>query len=162
MNVFKNGYYGMHEGRLYRIGKRYETAAELCSEDREDLSNGFACSHSESFIRKYGFVCIKDVPKSELTEVYRIRTFAQYKDIKLYVYKANRDHTLILLCPQLLSDFSEDDRRIRDKLTGMGFYVFETEKAGHTYAKNVPPDDPDMQLFQIREKIDIDKLSYEF
>lgn len=162
MNVFKNGYYGMYNGSLYRIGKRYETSVELCSDDRNDMDNGFVCNSSESFIKQYGFVCIKNVPKSELTEVYRIRYFADYRGTRFYIYRSDPDNTVTLLCPLMLSDYSEDDCKIRDRLVEMGFYVFETDKAGHTYAKDIPADDPQVQILQIREKVDISKMSYEF
>lgn len=162
MNSFKNGYYGMYNGSLYRIGKRYETSAELCSDDRNDMDNGFVCNSSESFIKQYGFVCTKNVPKSEITEVYRIRSFADYKGFKLYIYKTNPDNTLTLLFPPMLSEYSEDECKIRDILVELGFYVFETDKTGHTYAKDISADDPEAEFYQTREEIDICKLSYEF
>ena len=58
----------------------------------------------------------------------------------------------------MISSHSERDREIRDTLTEMGFYVFEVDKFGLTYAKDVPIDDPELEIFEERKEIDISKL----
>lgn len=157
MNEIRNGRYGMYNGELYRIGKTYKNSVHLCSENRDDLRNGFTCDSSESFIEKYGFVCIKDVPKGEITEAYEITTYAHYKGLKLYIHGKKTENMLILLNNQLLSN-SESDCEVRDVLIGMGFYVFNVDKFGCMYAKDVPIDAPELEIFEERKEIDISKL----
>lgn len=48
----RDGNYGMYNGKLYRIGITYKDSVHLCSEDRDDLNNGFTCNSSESYIEK--------------------------------------------------------------------------------------------------------------
>lgn len=158
MNEIRNGRYGIYNGELYRIGKTYKNSVHLCSENRNDLRNGFTCDSSESFIEKYGFVCIKDVPKDEITEAYKITPYANYKGFKLYIHGKKSDNMLTLLHTQMILSHSERDREIRDTLIEMGFYVFNVDKFGLTYAIDVPIDDPELEIFEGRKEIDISKL----
>lgn len=162
MNEIRNGRYGMYNGELYRIGKTYKNSVHLCSENRDDLRNGFTCDSSESFIEKYGFVCIKDVPKSEITEAYKIETYALYKGLKFDIIGSHQEGTNILLnlCGNQISSHnpSEEERKYEDKLIKIGFHMGIVDKTFYMYEKSVPMDDPELEIFEERTEIDINKL----
>ena len=161
LNV-RRGKYGLYNNKLYRILSKSISSKsdtiELCSTDEQDLKNGFTNNDSEFITKKYGFTCTKEVPKYEITEAYEITTYANYKGLKLYIHGKKSDNMLTLLHTQMISSHSERDREIRDTLIEMGFYVFNVDKFGLTYAKDVPIDDPELEIFEERKEIDISKL----
>lgn len=130
----------------------------IVSRNKDDIQNGFIPINVE-YNKKYGFFqCQKEVPKNEITEAYEITTYANYKGFKLYIHGKKSDNMLTLLHTQMISSHSERDREIRDTLIEMGFYVFNVDKFGLTYAKDVPIDDPELEIFEERKEIDISKL----
>lgn len=64
------------------MGKEYKKSTKLMqgnfvkiiSWEKSDLKNGFICYESENFMKKFGFSCEKEVPKSEITKAYKIET----------------------------------------------------------------------------------------
>lgn len=151
--VFNNNIY-------YPSGKKSpnDGMVYIISENKDDIQNGFIPINVE-YNKKYGFFqCRKEVPKNEITEAYEITTYANYKGFKLYIHGKKSDNILTLLNTQMLSNYSESDCKIRDVLIEMGFYVFEVDKTGCTYAKDVPIDDPELEIFEERKEIDISKL----
>lgn len=158
----KRGRYAIHNGNEYQIYNGVldnENVILLLSHNREDLQNGFILSYSEEYMhRRQFFTCEKEVYKSEITEAYEITPYANYKGFKLYIHGKKSDNMLTLLHTQMISSHSERDREIRDTLIEMGFYVFNVDKFGLTYAKDVPIDDPELEIFEERKEIDISKL----
>lgn len=158
MSDIRNSKYGLYKGKLYRIGETYKGSVHLCSSSREDLNNGFICDSSEDFIKKYGFVCIKDVPKNEIAEAYDIRTHAVYKSVSASIMRSRKPNC-ILLSTTCLYWLGEDRDEFLKKVTNAGFEYTDTEQGGYKiYEKEVSLDDPDLELIEKRTEIDISKL----
>lgn len=152
----KNSEYGLYQGKLYRIGKTNETSVDLCSRNPDDLNNGFKCNHTEDFIKKYGFVCIKEVSRSEISEAYKIITYAVYKGVNASIVGWKKDNKVELYTTCL---YGEDEEEFLKKMEYAGFNFSHCEQGGdRIYAIIVPLDDPDLQLIEKRTEIDINKL----
>lgn len=152
----KNSEYGLYQGKLYRIGKTNETSVDLCSRNPDDLNNGFKCNHTEDFIKKYGFVCIKEVSRSEISEAYKIITYAVYKGVNASIVGWKKDNKVELYTTCL---YGEDEEEFLKKMEYAGFNFSHCEQGGdRIYAIIVPLDDPDLQLLEHRTELDIDKL----
>lgn len=152
----KNSEYGLYQGKLYRIGKTNETSVDLCSRNPDDLNNGFKCNHTEDFIKKYGFVRIKEVPKSEITEAYNIRTYAVYKGVSASIVGGSKENQIGLITTCL---YGEDKEMFLKKMKSTGFEFSHYEQGGYCmYRKDVSLDDPDLQLIEERTELDISKL----
>lgn len=156
----RRGTYVIYKGQEYRTGlwEKIPGIVRLSSLNEKDLDKGFYCVKSQEYMKLHGFRCQKEVPKSEITEVYKITPYANYKGFKLYIHGKKSDNMFTLLHTQIISSHSERDREIRDTLIEMGFYVFNVDKFGLTYAKDVPIDDPELETFEERTEIDISEL----
>ena len=160
MTEVRNGNYGMYKGKLYRIGQTYKDSVHLCSINRDDLNNEFICNYTKTQTEYYGFICIKDVPKSEITEAYEIKTHAFYKGITYSIIGVENGTNLLTLaapCEIPLHPTGEM-LEIKNNLVEMGFYVYIADKFGLTYAKDVSIDDPELKIIEERTEIDINKL----
>ena len=83
----RNDIYGVYNNLEYRIGKRGEDWINLCSEDSNDLKNGFTLYK--------GLIYIKTVKISELSGIYSIKTYANYKGYKCQALKKLNDKVLL-------------------------------------------------------------------
>ena len=148
----KNSEYGLYQGKLYRIGKTCVVSVDLCSINPDDLNNGFICNHTEDFIKKYGFVCIKEVPRNEITEAYEIRTYAIYRGKKFDVNPWYEDIQLIIGFDRI----TEADK-IKE-IKSWGFTELQFERTSTTFEKIVSLDDPELKIIEERKTLDISKL----
>lgn len=158
----RNGFYAVYRGQEYKTGWREEKnrgMISLLSWDKKDLDNGFYCEKSQEYMEQHGFYCVKEVPKSEITEEYRITPYAAYKGFLFQICGSTINNELRLVS-QMLSRYNEVDCEITAKITEMGFYVREIDKCGCFYEKLVPIDDPELDTFEVREEIEINKMVY--
>ena len=154
----KNSEYGLYQGNLYRIGKTCVASVDLCSINPDDLNNGFICNHTEDFIKKYGFVCIKEVPKSEITEAYKIETTAIYKTQKYYVDRAStQGEDMVRIYTPPISTVKETELYNEYKKNGFSDGM-KFEYGDVLLYKYVSVNDPDLQIVEKRTKLDISKL----
>lgn len=134
----------------------------ITSYDRNDLNNGFVCDLNEDFIKKYGFYCQKTVPKNEITEAYKIKTYVLYKGLKFDIIGSHQEGTNILLnlCGNQISSHnpSEEEQKYEEKLIKIGFHMGIVDKTFYMYEKSVPIDDPELETFEERKEIDISEL----
>lgn len=156
----RQGMYGLYNGVLYRVLSKSSNdpidVIKICSNNKTDLKNGFICNDSEDVIKKYGFVCIKEVPRSEITEAYNIRTYAVYKGVNASIVGWLKDNKVELYTTCL---YGEDEEEFLKKMEYAGFEFSHGEQGGYrVYAKIVSLDDPDLQLLEHRTELDIDKL----
>ncbi|AUG56153.1 hypothetical protein [Acetivibrio saccincola] len=85
----RNGVYAVYKGKEYEAGRSVESnVIVLRSYNPNDVSKGFSLYK--------GIVYVKRVQRSELEEVYRISTFADYKGIKLRAMKEDRGKILLV------------------------------------------------------------------
>ena len=150
----KSGTYFIYHGKEYMdstksVPKGYKI---LLSGNKDDLDDGFYCTESENFMKKFGFVCEKRVPKSEITEAYEIRTYAIYREKKFDVNPWYEDIQLIIGFDRI----TEADK-IKE-IKSWGFIELQYERTTTTFEKIVSIDDPDLQLIEKRTEIDINKL----
>lgn len=157
----KNGYYAIYHNNEYSLFHGHMENRQnvlLLSHDRNDIDNGFKLSCSEEYMQQHNFfTCEKEVPKSEITEAYAIRTYANYRGLK--------DYRGFRLCVeqelnnavQLFTEWEVGhcDYRTQDMLKKDGFMPREGDKLGYTYAKYVPIDDPELELIEERTELDI-------
>ena len=148
----KNSEYGLYQGKLYRIGKTCVASVDLCSINPDDLNNGFIRNHTEDFMKKYGFVCIKEVPRNEITEAYEIRTYAIYREKKFDVNPWYEDIQLIIGFDRI----TEADK-IKE-IKSWGFTELQFERTSTTFEKIVSLDDPELKIIEERKTLDISKL----
>jgi hypothetical protein len=84
----RNGVYAVYKGKEYEAGRSVESnVIVLRSYNPNDVSKGFSLYK--------GIVYVKRVQKSELEEVYRITTYAEYKGIKFQAIKEDGDKILL-------------------------------------------------------------------
>ncbi|MDE6592637.1 MAG: hypothetical protein K2K57_06200 [Oscillospiraceae bacterium] len=157
----RDGYYVIYHNKEYSLfyGKiENKKNVLILSHNPNDINNGFKLSYSEEYMKEHQFfTCEKEVPKSEISEAYKIKTYADYKGFRLYVYGQDVNNVLRLVTVQELSHSSKSDGKIRETLMEMGFKIFDVEKTGCTYVKYVPIDDPELELIEERTEIDISK-----
>lgn len=107
-------------------------------------------------MKDHGFRCFKDVPRSEITEAYDIRTHAVYKGVGASIMGFLKNGWLVLETNWL---YNEDKEEFLKKVNNAGFKFVGTEQGGvDVYRIDVPPDDPDLKLEEIRKELDISKL----
>ena len=154
----KSGTYFVYHGKEYMdstksVPKGYKI---LLSGNKDDLNDGFYCTESENFMKKFGFVCEKKVPKSEITEAYEIRTYAVYKGVTASIIGWLKDNKVELQTNCL---YGEDEKEFLKKMEYAGFEFSHGEQGGYrVYAKIVSLDGPDLQLLEHRTELDISKL----
>ena len=133
-------------------------SAYLFSRDKKDLLNGFVCEKSERYMSKFGFSCNKIVPKSEITKAYKVRQYANYKDIKCGILGVTENGVRIGVRCNRHNINHKDDEIIEKKVLSWGFTVYMEERDFTIYESLVSPDDPELEIFQVRDEIDISKL----
>ena len=151
----KSGTYFVYHGKEYMdstksVPKWYKI---LLSGNKDDLNDGFYCTESENFMKKFGFVCEKKVPKSEITEAYEIRTYALYRNIEFNIYGSKDNQIRIVrYCSS-----GRDDERAK-KLQTWQFSVFDADKFHVSYDSYISVDDPELEIVEKRTELDISKL----
>ncbi len=120
------------------------------------MNNGFFSTKSDKFYNTFGFYCYKDIPKSEITEAYEIRTHAVYKGIGATIIGSSKENHIGLRTCCLYGENKADFLR---KVNKAEFEYCEREQGDYDiYGKDVSLDDPDLQLIEKRTEIDINKL----
>ena len=160
IRVIKNGRYAIYKGAEYLIYNGdidNKNAILLLSGSRDDLKNGFSLSYDEDYMKSREiFCCEKEVPKSEITEAYDIRTHAVYKGVGASIMGFLKNGWLVLETNWL---YNEDKEEFLKKVNNAGFKFIGTEQGGvDVYRIDVSPDDPDLKLEEIRKELDISKL----
>ena len=158
----KDGEYAIYKGNEYTIYNGEldnKNVILLLSHDRTDLKKGFKSSYSEEYMQRYDFfTCEKEVPKSEITEAYEIRTHAKYKGVSASIMGSLKPGC-IRLATTCLYWLGEDKDEFLKNATNAGFEYTDTEQGGYEiYEKEVSLDDPDLELIEERTEIDISKL----
>jgi len=128
----------------------------IVSYDRRSLADGFFTDRSEEYMKDHGFRCFKDVPKSEITEAYEIRTHAVYKGVVASIVGCLKTNWIGLLTACL---YNEDKEKFLQDVNNAGFKYLGREQGGvDVYGIDVSLDDPDLQLIEKRKELDISKL----
>ena len=83
----RNDIYGVYNDLEYRIGKKGDDWVDLCSNDSNDMRNGFKLYK--------GMIYIKTVKISELSGICSIKTYANYRGYKCQVLKKHDDKVLL-------------------------------------------------------------------
>lgn len=138
---------------IQRVQKNLTEIIRLISWDKNDLKNGFLCYESQSFMSKYGFSCEKEVPKSEITEAYEIRTYALYRNIEFNIY-GSKDNQIRIV--RYCSSGRDDE--LAKKLQTWQFSVFDADKFHVSYDSYISVDDPELEIVEKRTELDISKL----
>lgn len=151
----KSGTYFVYHGKEYMdstksVPKGYKI---LLSGNKDDLNDGFYCTESENFMKKFGFVCEKKVPKSEITEAYEIRTYALYRNIEFNIY-GSKDNQIRIV--RYCSSGRDDE--LAKKLQTWQFSVFDADKFHVSYDSYISVDDPELEIVEKRTELDISKL----
>ena len=151
----KSGTYFVYHGKEYMdstksVPKGYKI---LLSGNKDDLNDGFYCTESENFMKKFGFVCEKKVPKSEITEAYEIRTYALYRNIEFKIY-GSKDNQIRIV--RYCSSGRDDE--LAKKLQTWQFSVFDADKFHVSYDSYISVDDPELEIVEKRTELDISKL----
>lgn len=158
--MFKNGEYVIYHNTEYIYRYCFENKPKnmvrLVSYDRQSLNDGFYTNRTEEYMQEHGFRCFKDVPKSEITKAYNIRTYAVYKGVNASIVGWEKDNKVELYTNCL---YGEDEEEFLKQMEYAGFEFSHGEQGGYrVYAKIVSLDDPDLQLLEHRTELDIDKL----
>ncbi len=128
----------------------------IVSHDRRSLADGFFTNRSEEYMKDHGFRCFKDVPRSEITEAYDIRTHAVYKGVVASIVGCLKPNWIGLLTACL---YNEDKEKFLQDVNNAGFEYLGREQGGvNIYGIDVSLDDPDLQLIEKRKELDISKL----
>ena len=128
----------------------------IVSHDRRSLADGFFTNRSEEYMKDHGFRCFKDVPRSEITEAYDIRTHAVYKGVVASIVGCLKPNWIGLLTACL---YNEDKEKFLQDVNNAGFEYLGREQGGvNIYGIDVSRDDPDLQLIEKRKELDISKL----
>jgi hypothetical protein len=83
----RNGIYAVHMGNEYEAVVKDDNSFILRSKNSSDESNGFSLYK--------GIVYVKTVQRSDLKEIYRITTLAEFKGIKFQVINEDGDNILL-------------------------------------------------------------------
>lgn len=156
----RSGQYGMYNGKLYRIGKTHTDSVDLASINRDDLNNGFTWYRPELYINEYNFVCVKNVPKSEISELYKIETHAIYKGEAVNIIGGRSGTNLLTLSTQDLLPYypTGEQLEIKNRLLEKGFHEGQHERIGCWYEIEVDRDDLELELIEEIEKVDLSEL----
>ena len=128
----------------------------IVSHDRRSLADGFFTNRSEEYMKDHGFRCFKDVPRSEITEAYDIRTHAVYKGVVASIVGCLKPNWIGLLTACL---YNEDKEKFLQDVNNAGFEYLGREQGGvNIYGIDVSLDDQDLQLIEKRKELDISKL----
>ena len=107
-------------------------------------------------MQRHGFRCFKDVPKSEITEAYEIRSHAVYKGVGASIIGCLKENWIGLRTCCL---DGENEKEFLRKVNEAGFEFITREQGGtDVYGLDVSLDDPDLRIEEIRKELDINKL----
>lgn len=151
--MIKRGIYCIHNSIEYSFDKVIGDRVLITSYDRNDLNNGFVCDLNEDFIKKYGFYCQKIVPKSEITEAYKIETRAIYKGMRFAIMSLDDEFIRI---ENECSNNPDDETN--KQLRSWGFSEFMRDKFSIIFDKYIPTNDSEIKRIEERTEIDINKL----
>lgn len=159
--LLRDGKYAVFHNNTYELYRKYDSndgMVYIVSMNTNDMQNGFIPINVE-YNKKYGyFQCQKEVPKSEITEAYEIRTHAKYKGVSASIMGSLKPGC-IRLATTCLYWLGEDRDEFLKNVTNAGFEYTDTEQGGYKiYEKEVSLDDPDLELIEKRTEIDISKL----
>lgn len=158
----RKGEYGIYNNKLYRILSFNSNAdmLTLCSTDENDLNNGFTRNESESIINMYGFISTKEVQRKEIIKAYRISTHAKYKGYAFDIIGGKNDAKFLTLSThnRISNDPVGEELFLRESLINIGFQKGHTDIDGSWYEKEVPIDDPDLELVENSGEIDVTEL----
>lgn len=167
MKNFKNGEYVIYMGKEYKKSTKIMQGSfvKIISWEKSDLKNGFICAESESFMKKFGFSCEKQVSKSEITKAYKIETIAKYKEsiycIDTYIGndlsgEYNKDE-MVRIYTLPISTINEVEKYNYYKQNG--FTVGMSFEYGNVMLyKYVSINDPDLEIVENRTEIDVSEL----
>lgn len=170
--TYRSGRYCEYKNKLYRyitgdlrpilhpvLSKtpRPRGTMYIISYDRNDLSDGFICEESERYMQKYGFSCIKPVPRSEITRLFEIETYAIYKGIR-FIYDGYRaeDGLVQIVTTRAYRYNCEEDQEFVRQLKEIGFQTHMEERNYCDYCKYVP--ESELEIYEEQTEIDISKL----
>lgn len=160
MKEIKDGYFVIYHGQEYQTGfwEKIPGIVRLSSWDEKSLDNGFYCVKSQDYIEKFGFRCQKEVPKSEITEAYEIRTHAKYKGETLDIIGGRPGFVTLSTQRRISHNANREDEEYRNELIKKGFQRGMTEIDGSHWEVIIPIDDPEVEFIEERTEIDISKL----
>lgn len=126
----------------------------------DELNNGFTWYRSELCINEYDFVCIKNVPKSEISELYEIETHAIYKGEVVDIIGGRHGTNLLTLSTKDLLPYypTGEQLEIINRLLEKGFHEGQHEITGYWYDIEVDRDDPELELIEEIKKVDLSEL----
>ncbi|MBP0963943.1 MAG: hypothetical protein J5999_01465 [Oscillospiraceae bacterium] len=167
MKNFKKGEYVIYMGKEYKKSTKLMQGSfvRIISWEKSDLKNGFICYESENFMKKFGFSCEKEVPKSEITKAYKIETTAKYKGstycIDTYIgndlsVKYNRDE-MVRIYTLPISTLNEVEKYNYYKQNGFADGM-SFEYGNVMLYKYVSINDPDLEIVENRTEIDVSVL----
>ncbi len=155
----RSGKYGEYKGKLYKIlpgdGSSDQETIKLCSSDEQDLENGFTNHFDKSASELWGFSCIKAVPKSEITKLCNITPRIVYKGIQFTAIGGRGGTNFVTLCSNFIRSCNpgEKEQEYEKELIKIGFHKGIVDKTIYMYIKEVPLDDPELEVFEIRQKV---------
>lgn len=160
IKFIRNGRYAVYRSNEYlifngKLDNRYSVL--LLSHNRDDLKKGFSLSYDEEYmLRRHFFTCEKEVPKSEITEAYEIRSHAVYKGVEASIIGCLKENWIGLRTCCL---DGENKNEFLIKVNIAGFKFITREQGGtDVYGLDVSLDDPDLRIEEIRKELDINKL----
>ena len=155
--MFKNGEYVIYHNTeyiyIYCFENKQKNMVRLASYDRQSLNDGFYTNRTEEYMQEHGFRCFKDVPRSEITEAYEIRTYALYRNIEFNIY-GSKDNQIRIV--KYCSSGRDDE--LAKKLQTWQFSVFDADKFHVSYDSYISVDDPELEIIEQKNELDIDKL----
>lgn len=84
----KSGIYGVYNNVEYRLGRRGLDLVNLYSDNSEDIKKGFVLYEEGIYV--------KTVKLSEITAIYSIGTYANYKGHKCQVLRSDNDKVQLI------------------------------------------------------------------
>ncbi|MDE7293971.1 MAG: hypothetical protein K2N72_06075 [Oscillospiraceae bacterium] len=152
----RQGVYGIYGGKAYKIlPSGSPDTARLLSSDKDDLKNGFENNYSEYTSKKYGFTCAKNVPLGEVSDICFITPKIIYKGLEVFHIGSRNGTNFVTLCGKLIRSCNpgEEERKYEDELIKREFHKGIVDKTFYMYIKEVPIDDPELELFELRQKL---------
>ncbi|MDR0918357.1 MAG: hypothetical protein LBM93_03805 [Oscillospiraceae bacterium] len=139
----KQGIYTFYKGIEFCVNKIADddTNVELSSTNSFALELGFYIDN----IQKNGTLYKKKVPKSEISECYKIRTYSIYKGIKCAIWEKKDKKHYILFFPY--SSPPSPPNEDFEKAKQLGFSLYDR---GAYMKDNVPIED--LELYEVREE----------
>lgn len=163
-SFLREGRNAVYKGKEYCLSSKFPEhgMVRLLSYDKKDLENGFCCDKSKEYMEEHGFRCHKYVPKSEITEAYKIEFTAKYKGktynhVDGYAGDDYENKENIVTIHTIVSTYSEPDEYDYCKANGFIDGVHEGYSLISMY-KYVNINDPELEIIETRTELDIDEL----